>query len=67
MTKVYFPYQSIFLTFSLPPSFLGHRSQNPWNTLSVESDKGIFCYVNEANFGKQLRMGAGCQWRQSCD
>ena len=28
-----------------------HNFQNPWNFLSVKSDTGIFCYVNEVTFG----------------
>ena len=35
---------------------LGSQLPKPWNFLSVESDKGIFCYVNEVTFGKYLRM-----------
>ena len=33
---------------------------NPWNFLSEESDKGVFCYINEVTFGKpqdHLRIG----------
>lgn len=29
-----------------------------------ESDKGVFCYVTEVNFGPHLRMDAGCQENQ---
>ena len=44
-------------------------SSSPWLTLlkplefpkCVESDKGVFCYVNKMTFGKQLRMPAGFQ------
>ena len=32
--------------FDLYPQVLTHRPQNPWNFISVESDKVIF-YVNE--------------------
>ena len=53
--------------FGLHPHFLAHGSQNPWDFLNVESDKGIFCSVNEVTFGKHLRVGAGCQWSQPCD
>lgn len=62
MTKIYF---SDILGFLL--QFLAHSSPNPWNFLSVEKDKGFFCYVNEVAFGMplgQLRMGAGHQRNQ---
>lgn len=36
---------------------LVHSSQNPENFLSVESDRGTFCYVNEVTFGGHLKMG----------
>ena len=63
VTKIYFLY-----IFDLPPLFLSQSSQSPWNFLSVESDKGIFCFINEVTFGKHLRMRAGlsqspCDWR----
>ena len=32
-----------------------------------ESKDCVFCYVNEAWFGLNLRRAAGCQWSQSCD
>ena len=32
-----------------------------------ESNKGVFCYVNEVTFGPCLRMGVGCQENQPCD
>ena len=47
--------------------FLTHSSQSPWNFLNVESNKGIFCYVNDVTFGKLIGMEAGCQWSQLCD
>lgn len=40
--QTYFSY-----IFGFSPSFLAHSSQNPWNFLSLESDIGAFCYVNE--------------------
>lgn len=36
-------------------------SPNPWNFLSVNKDKSVFCYVNKGNFGHHPRIGAGCQ------
>ena len=54
MTKIYFSYISV-----LHPQFLAHSSKNLWNFLSVESDKIVFCYMNDVTFGKHLRMGAG--------
>ena len=36
-------------TRSLP--FLAHSFQNTGNFLSVGSDKGVFCYMNEVTFG----------------
>ena len=45
MTKIYFSY-----VFGLCPQFLPHSSPNPWNFLSVENDKGVFCYINEGEF-----------------
>ena len=38
-------------------------SENAWNFLNIESNQGIFCYVNEVAFGKplgHLRMETGC-------
>ena len=35
----------------------GTEPPNPWNFLKDESAKGVFCYVNEATFGKLPRMG----------
>lgn len=55
MTKIYFSYILVFLQSA------AHRSQNPWNFLSAESKKSVFCYVNKVMFGKHLRVGAGCQ------
>ena len=43
--KIYFSY-----IFCLHVQFLAHNSQNPWDFLSVESDKGAFCYVKEITF-----------------
>lgn len=48
-------------------SFQAQSFSNPWNFLSVESKEGVFCYVNEVTFGKQLSLRAGCQWSQLCD
>ena len=42
MTKIYSSYM-----FDLHPWFLALGFQNPWNSLSAEVDKGVFCYVNE--------------------
>lgn len=36
--------------FYLHVQFLAHNSQNPWDFLSVENDKGAFCYVKEVTF-----------------
>ena len=52
MTKIYFSY-----VFHLHPQFLAYTSQNPWNFLSVDSDKCVSCYVNEVTFGPHLKMG----------
>lgn len=38
-------------------SFLVQRSSNPWAFLRIANDKGVLCYVNEANLGKHLNMG----------
>lgn len=35
--------------------------------ISDESDKGVFCYVNEITYGFHLGMGPGCQEIQPCD
>ena len=43
---------------------LAHSSPNPWNFLRVENDLGVFCCVNEASFGKHLRLGIDYQWDQ---
>ena len=51
--------------FSLLPFFLAHSSENPWNFLSDESNKGVLCYVNKMIFVTHLRMGAGCQENQA--
>ena len=38
---------------SFPPDTGGTAS---WHFLSDESDKGVFCYINEVTFGPHLRM-----------
>ena len=38
-TKMYFSH-----TFGLPPQFLAHSFQNPWNFLSNKSSERTFCY-----------------------
>lgn len=48
---IYFSY-----IFGLCTWFLTCRSQNSWNFLSAESNRGAFCYVNEVGFGKYLRI-----------
>ena len=35
----------------------GTELLKPLNFLSVKSNKGVFCYVNEVTLGKHLRMG----------
>ena len=47
--------------------FLAQSSRSPWNFLSAESPKGVFCYVNEATSGKHLRMGLVARGKQPCD
>lgn len=44
----------------------GTELWKPGNFLSDESNKSVFCYVNEISFGHtpQWRMGAGCQESQ---
>ena len=39
--------QNVFFIYiwSLSTQFLAHSSPNPWNSLGVESEKGVFCYV----------------------
>lgn len=32
--------------FGLSPWFLAYSSQNPWDFLNLESNNGVFCYVN---------------------
>lgn len=39
----------------------------PLEVLSDESDKDVFCYINEMTFGKHLRMGTGFQGNQTYD
>ena len=53
MTKIYFSY-----IFGLHPVSGTELLKNSWNFLSAERDKSVFCYVNEATFGKHPRMGA---------
>ena len=57
MTKLYFS-----CIFGLHPWCLTHSPEIHWKFLSVESDKNVFCYVNEVTFGKHLSLGAGYQW-----
>lgn len=45
ITKIHFSY-----IFGLTPRFRTHASQIPRNSLSVQSNKGVFCYVNEMVF-----------------
>ena len=48
--------QNIFLMYIyLYPQVLAHRLQNPWNFISVESDKAIF-YVNEVTVEPTMRL-----------
>lgn len=56
MTQIYFSY-----IFGLRSWFVAHYFQNSRNFLSVENNKAIFCYVNEATFGKHPGIEAGCQ------
>ena len=37
-------------------------SENLWDFLSEESDRAVFCYVNEGMFGKHLRSGWSRGW-----
>ena len=49
-TRIYFS-----CVFDLYPQVLAHQPQNPWNFISVESDKGIF-YVNEVTVEPTMRL-----------
>lgn len=58
----------IFLTYiwslsTIPDLQLPKR----WNFLSVESDEGVFCYVNKVTFGKHAEIGPGCQGSRPYD
>ena len=53
ISYIYFSY-----IFGLPPQFPANSSPNPWNFQSVESDKGVFCYINEDEFWT-LSKGSG--------
>ena len=55
MTKVYFSYVSY-----LHPQFLAHSSPDPWNFLSVDSDKCVSCYIDEVPFWTPSKDEAGC-------
>lgn len=55
-----------WVIFGLIHSSCPPPQRNPWNVLSVESDKGVFCYANEVMFGKHPRVGAGCQGNHPC-
>lgn len=46
------------------PQFLAYNCPNLWNFLSVENEQGVFCSVNEGDFGPHPRVGAGCQENQ---
>lgn len=37
--------------FGLCPQFLAHSLQISWNSLSVESNIGVFCFVIKVKFG----------------
>lgn len=54
ITKIYFSYTGIC---SLSPQFLTHNSPSPWNFLSVENYKGVFCCLNELTFGSTEGWG----------
>lgn len=62
MTKIYYP-----CIFGVHPWFLAHSSKNPWNLLSDESNKDVFCYANEVIWGPHLRMGTACQENRPYD
>lgn len=62
MTKTYLSY-----VFGLCPQLLTHSPPTPWTFLSFQSDKVVFCFVNEVTFGRHLRVGTVCQWTQPCD
>ena len=54
--------------FGLCALFLHTVPKNAQDFLSVENNKGAFCYVNKITFEKplgNLRMEAGCQGKQS--
>ena len=57
-------YIYIFVVFI---QFLTQSSENPWYFLRDESNKNVFCCVNEVTFGKCLWMGAGCPEKQPPD
>ena len=40
--------------------FFGTELPKPWNFLSDESNKGVFCYMGEVTFGPPIGRGAGC-------
>ena len=60
--KYVFCHSDIYFSdiFGSSSQFLAHSYRNSWNFLRVESDKGVFPYVNEV-IGVHLRMGAGYQ------
>lgn len=57
MYLILFSITVIYYIFGLSSGFLAYSSPNPWNCLSVGSDKSVFCYVIEIMFGKHLGMG----------
>ena len=52
--------------FVLQSQFWNRAAKN-LGSFWEESNKGVFCYVNEMTFGPYLRMGVGCQENQPCD
>lgn len=49
---------NIYLVFS---SCFWHKAPKTFDISCAESEKDIFCYVNEMTFRNYLKMGAGCQ------
>lgn len=44
-------------------SYFWHKAPKTFDISCAESEKDIFCYVNEMTFRNYLMMGAGCQGR----
>ena len=55
------------LSFRSSIAVPGSQLPNSWNFPKWWELKGVSFLVDEVTFGKHLRVGAGCQWRQPCD